>query len=227
MKQFNRIVLNIPHSTNNMAGMAGWKKNNIFIEDIKKWTDWYTDIIFGTNEENIIPIVFPYSRFYIDAERLIDDEMEKIGQGIIYTEFNDNVRTISNEEKEKLMIIYNNHISCIKKQLTEKSLLIDCHSFPSELSDNSICIGFNEDWSKPSEEIISNIVKIFEKMGYSVGINTPYSNSLSPKCNFTYKSLMIEVNKRCYMDERTLSLNPNFYNICGAISNVYNYILSL
>jgi putative restriction endonuclease len=37
----------------------------------------------------------------------------------------------------------------LRYNLCPDALLLDCHSFPSELSDVDICIGFNEDWSKP------------------------------------------------------------------------------
>ena len=71
-----------------------------------------------------------------------------------------------------------------------------CHSFPSHLSDVDICIGYNEDRSKPCKETIETAVNIFEDAGYKVGINHPYSNSETPDCPFHYKSMMIEVNKK-------------------------------
>ena len=37
-------------------------------------------------------------------------------------------------------------------------------------------------------------------------MNKPYSNSITPPKEFHYKSIMIEVNKRIYMNEKTLSL---------------------
>lgn len=229
MKTFEKIVLNIPHSSNYMAGIAGWKKDVSFIEKVNKWTDWYTDLIFDKpsylSNDEIIPIVFPYSRFYVDAERLINDEKEKEGQGIIYTNFENCTRVVSNNEKEKLMAIYNSHIDLIKSNLNDKTFLLDCHSFPSELSDIDVCIGFNDDWSKPDDELIEKVKSIFEKSNFKVGINYPYSNSISPNCNFNYKSMMIEINKRCYMNENNLSLKNNFYIIANLISKVYSLIL--
>jgi hypothetical protein len=77
------------------------------------------------------------------------------------------------------------------------------------LSDVDICIGYNEDWSKPNKETIELAVNLFEDCGYKVGINEPYSNSETPDCSFTYQSMMLEVNKKAYMDGETLRLRHN------------------
>ena len=92
---------------------------------------------------------------------------------------------------------------------TGDALLLDCHSFPSEMSDIDICIGYNEDWSKPNKETIELAVNLFEDCGYKVGINEPYSNSKTPECPFTYQSMMLEVNKKVYMEDGTLFLKNN------------------
>ena len=59
-------------------------------------------------------------------------------------------------------------------------------------------------------------------------VNEPYSNSLSPETGFTYKSLMIEVNKRIYMT-RNGKLNPNsrqWMRWFGCINRIYDTILN-
>ena len=80
----DRIVLNIPHSSFQFPfGYDAWD-NGIHI-DMERLTDIFTDKLFipDTSQPEIIPVIFPYSRFFCDAERLVDDPMEKIGQGII------------------------------------------------------------------------------------------------------------------------------------------------
>lgn len=62
-----------------------------------------------------------------------------------------------------------------------------------------ICIGVNDDWSRPSDEIIERAVSFFSSKGYSAVVNNPYSNSVSPKMGFNYPSLMIELNKGTYL----------------------------
>ncbi|MBO4645845.1 MAG: hypothetical protein J5642_04955 [Bacteroidales bacterium] len=49
------------------------------------------------------------------------------------------------------------------------------------------------------------------KDSYSVGINNPYSNSEAPECPFRYQSMMLEVNKRVYLEKRSLYLKTR----CG------------
>jgi hypothetical protein len=52
-------------------------------------------------------------------------------------------------------------------------------------------------------------VNLFEDHGYKVGINEPYSNSETPDCPFAYQSMMLEVNKKVYMEDGTLFLKHN------------------
>lgn len=59
------------------------------------------------------------------------------------------------------------------------SFLIDCHSFPDDLSEVDVCIGINDDWSKPDADILDEVVQVFTKYQYITRINEPYSNSIS------------------------------------------------
>ena len=74
------------------------------------------------------------------------------------------------------------------------------------MSDVDVCIGFNEDWSRPDKETIEMSVNLFEENGYKVGVNNPYSNSETPACPFPYQSMMLEVNKKAYMEKDSLRL---------------------
>lgn len=111
--------------------------------------------------KDVTPVRFNKSRFIVDVERLECDPLESVGQGIVYEIFNDQRRIVPNEERNAYMSIYYRHITSLKEVLTDKSLLIDCHSFPSALSDIEVCLGFNEDWSKPDFEVIRLVQDIF------------------------------------------------------------------
>ena len=195
--QYNRIVLNEPHAS--MEGLyderlSFWDIDERFINDVVlKWTDWHTDYLFyGYRKESIRTGRFPYSRFIVDAERLWDDPLEAVGQGIVYK-----------------LNLWHGHQTSLRNSLCPGALLLDCHSFPSEQSDIDICIGYNEDWSKPEKETIVLAFFLFEDFGYKVGINEPYSNSETPDCPFSYQSMMLEVNKRIYMEPGSLQLKPS------------------
>jgi len=67
---------------------------------------------------------------------------------------------------------------------------------------------FCEDQNRPTV-ILELAVNLFEDNGYKVGINEPYSNSETPDCPFSYQSMMLEVNKRAYMEDGSLHLLRN------------------
>ena len=211
------IVLNIPHSSINGVfdkNFGEWQCNPYFIDDcLKKWTDWYTDMLFNplSRKENVETIVFPYSRFVCDVERLKNDPLENIGQGIIYTEFDGYKRILTEEQKKNIMKLWIEHQVNLQTAIKdENTVLIDCHSFPSYLANNDICIGYNEDWSY-NKKLVDGIVKIFKKQGYSVEEN----------------SVMIEVNKRIYMNENLMVLEKNarqWMRWSGTLEKIYDFI---
>lgn len=100
------------------------------------------------------------------------------------------------------------HQEELKSHLNENSVLIDCHSFSSDLGNTDICIGFNDDWSF-DKRLVDDVAAIFKSFGYSVAFNAPYSNSMAPKTDFEYSSFLIGVNKRIYMNENLLILEKN------------------
>ena len=228
---YKRIVLNEPHASieglyNNQ--LSFWNIDERFINDIVlKWTDWHTDFLFhGYRGENVKTVRFPYSRFIVDAERLWDDPLEQHGQGIVYKQFDGYIRTVPEENEKQLLCLWHWHQQRLRDNLCEGALLLDCHSFPSEMSDVDVCIGYNEDWSKPSKETIELAVSLFEDSGYKVGINEPYSNSEAPDCPFAYQSMMLEVNKKTYMENGSLSLIYQPYKK-KSIRDLITYFMAL
>lgn len=208
------IVLNVPHSSINGIfddNIGKWSDNPYFINDcVRKHTDWWTDMLFTVrDEDNVTKVVFPYSRFVCDAELLEDDTLEKNGQGIIYTHFSVFDRgALSDKAKAFLLGAWKAHQEELKSHLNENSVLIDCHSFSSDLGNTDICIGFNDDWSF-DKRLVDDVAAIFKSFGYSVAFNAPYSNSMAPKTDFEYSSFLIGVNKRIYMNENLLILEKN------------------
>jgi len=214
--QYTRIVLNEPHAS--IEGLydnqlSFWNIDERFINEIVlKWTDWHTDFLFhGYKSEGIRTVRFPYSRFIVDAERLWNDPLEQLGQGIVYRSFDGYIRTVPERSERILLGLWHWHQQRLRYHLCEGALLLDCHSFPSEMSDVDVCIGFNEDWSQPDKETIEMAVNIFEENGYKVGINNPYSNSETPDCPFLYQSMMLEVNKKAYLETGTLRLKNSLH----------------
>ena len=223
---YENIVLNIPHA--GVRGLGSIKCDNKvnLLAEVRKWTDWYTDLIFiPEKNDRIKHIIADYSRFAVDVERLLDDPLKKKGQGIIYTKYNGQERYVGEKERIRLMAYYYDYIDRLKSMLSEHSLLIDCHSFPSDMSDVDICIGYNEDWSKPTDFVIDLVVESFKQYGYKVGINTPFSNAIAPETGYTYNSIMIELNKRVYLNEQTLDFNDNAPKLREQLASLYSLLL--
>lgn len=225
MKKYERIVLNIPHASIEGIAESGWQQGKSFFSKVREWTDWYTDYLFWSNQKQITPVRFNLSRFIVDVERIENDPLDAIGQGILYKKFVDCERTSDSSEQRRLLSAYYQHIDKLRNNLTSQSILIDCHSFPSVLSDIDICIGFNKDWSQPTNDVIDLFIEPFDKIGYKVGLNDTYSNAISPNCPFKYHSIMIEINKRIYMNELSLELSANAENVKSIISRIYNKLL--
>ena len=224
----DRIVLNIPHSSPALpAGGSGWGSG--IGAPVERWTDWCTDTIFTVRPEGggtVVPVVFPWSRFHCDVERLEDDPLEKEGRGIVYTRFGDLVRDITAAEAARIRSsLYDTHIARLKAALTPSSFLVDCHSFPSDLSEVEICIGVNDDWSRPDEELLARVTALFRDAGYRTALNEPYSNSMSPAMPFAYPSLMVEVNKAVYTTDGRTPSPEGMARLMGTVSALYGRIL--
>ena len=157
--------------------------------------------------------------------------MSQFGMGFVYTKTNLGTQFL-NPTKEYKQKIYQNYYSkhhnkldnvvesSVKKQ---KTVLLDCHSFSKNIimfdnkKDNlpDICIGFDSLYY--NEELVNYIKSYFEKLGYSVEFNYPYSGTMIPNRFFENKTdnlccVMIEINKEIYVDEHN-NKTCNFKNL--------------
>lgn len=233
-----KLVLNIPHSSVNGIfdpRIGRWPREAGFInEAVRKYTDWFTDFLFATERDNVVPVIFDYSRFVCDAERLDDDPLKSSGQGIIYTEYLGYKRGALPEDARAFLLgLRRRHLGKLSEELSEDgSILIDCHSFTNRDGVTpDICIGFNND-SSYDVEVVSIVKNIFRDSGYSVALNFPYSNSLvpAPLEKISYKSIMIEVNKRIYMDREALLLKDDSKHLTrwfGCMEKIYEKLSCL
>ena len=242
IRDYEGVLLHIPHSSTSFPSESIHSFTDLD-EDEKLLIDYYTAELFVPHEQekNICPAIFPYCRLYCDVERLVNDPLEDKGLGISYH------RTVDSdylpfEERSfsrlnEAFKYYADFHADVSKRIVEmtcmnKILLIDCHSFsalPNLLNltppDIDICIGYNDDETRPYTNTIDNIVQFFKSLGYKVGINEPFSNSKTFPVPVEYHSVMIEVNKRLYMNERTLDKIDSFYKLKRDIQSLYNLLL--
>ena len=240
-RRYHNLLLHVPHSSTSFPVESKVCFNDLDDEE-RLLIDYYTDNLFVPEQEanNICHMIFPYCRLYCDVERLINDPLEKDGLGISYSRWvpcqdRHGIVLRSYSVKNEAFALYADYHSDISKKLVGligTTLLVDCHSFsalPNLLNSNppdiDICIGYNDDETCPSKVVIGNIVQYFMSKGYKVGINEPFSNSKTFNVPVTYHSIMIEVNKRLYMDEHTLEKTEGFEKLTGIIQSLYALLL--
>lgn len=239
---YSNIILHVPHSSADFsfagreaAGLHGDK----WLEQARNLIDWYTDELFvpEKHDANIIPVVFDTCRTLCDVERMSHDPLEERGLGITYYPCLDgyNPRR-TQEEDSRVLQKYLDHQYRLASLLVQHpdSLLLDCHSFSNgatplqpDAAKNAgidICLGWNDDFTRPSDEVLSMVERHFRDKGYSVGLNTPFSNAKTVDTPAHYNALMIEVNKRLYMDEGTLEKTDRFIQIRKDIKDLYDLL---
>lgn len=224
---FKKIVLAIPHATRNFD-LTLWDDAARVSQDADRWTDWFTDQLFDWKHPHVVSVIGKVSRFDCDLERLEDDPLEAVGRGRFYTQSHSGARrSLSPEFIEFGLAQWTGYRNLLVDELRPGALLIDGHSFPSDVHPVDICIGFNSDWSSPSKPMLAMVIDHFEQHGFSVGVNQPFSNSITPDAGFDYKSMMIELNKRIYMDETTLRLSIGALTVKRCLKSLYRKLLGL
>jgi N-formylglutamate deformylase len=242
------MILHIPHSSRVIP--EGMRDQFVLRDaelsaELTLMTDAFTDELFALAGATIVR--FPLSRLVVDVERYPDDAdepMSAVGMGMTYTRTASGLnlrRTLDERERATLVSIYDAHhqeLSMeVKKELAEqgKALVVDCHSFPSHplpcdkdqvVPRPDFCIG--TDRFHTPEALARSIAITLEKMGYSAELNRPYDGALVPM-EFWGKdgrvaSIMVEINRRLYMDEMTGMKIGQFDRLKGQTESILDLI---
>ncbi len=202
------MILHIPHSS---TAIPDWATGTVPAAEIALMTDWFTDRLFS--HPAALPLVFPWSRYVCDVERLLDDPMEKIGQGLLYTHLRDGTRfrTPQPDEKAGVLALYKRWHRRMRIEagrlvsLFPLTVVVDCHSFCAAQVDmeesalQDVCIGINTDQDPQLDSLVTVIRDVFEQHGYSTAINHPYGGAIEPSADPGLLCVMIELNKRIYL----------------------------
>lgn len=241
-----KLILHIPHSSINIPIKDGFiVDENIIQSELNKLTDWFTDELFDSPNDIIIKADF--SRIFCDPERFIDDKVEvmsKHGMGVLYdrTDSGVKMREVTFNMREYIINNYyvphhNKLTNSVQAQLDKvgSALIIDCHSFSNKpfIRDidkkpnrPDINIG-TDDFHTPSD-ILNRTVKHFENCGYSIGINWPYSGTIVPsmyyKKSIQVFSIMIEINRKLYLDSENHNKSKSYDTIKQTIMDYLNDI---
>ena len=213
-------------------------------ENIYEYCDIYTDKLFSLFYKNFAGVKNSYSRLFFDPERFFNDKDETMHQQYKLGWFYENaivqkkpLRVTKN--KELIAKYYKAHHQKLN-QLTAQKLarynkctIIDCHSFSNNkywfqdknITFPDICIGFDN--THVDKDLVQIIKDEFKE--YKIGINTPYSGALVPndywQVDNRVKSVMIEINKKLYVEPDNITKNRNFKNIQQKLNNIANKLV--
>ncbi len=231
------LVFNIPHSSTVIPPSV---RQDLLLDrdaldrEVRRMTDHHTDQLFDVPGFSVTRVVFPVSRPVIDPERFADHAREPMaakGDGVVYEKTADlePLRNKPGAEERKALIdrYYRPHhrrlTLAVEQALTlfRCALIIDCHSFPSlplpyeddqDPDRPEICIG-TDSYHTPGR-LAAEAAAIFEKAGFRVALNRPFSGTIVPMKHYrrepAVSSIMIELNRGLYMDEKTGVPLPQF-----------------
>jgi N-formylglutamate amidohydrolase len=248
------LIIHVPHaSTAIPAEVTGsfLLEPEALRTEILRMTDWFTDTLFATPPELAAMIMAPISRLVVDVERFRDDAREcmaSYGMGVIYTRTADRQplrAPLSEAARERwLMGWYDPHHAALERAVggaiadAGHCLIIDAHSFPSapllyELDQSpsrpDICLG-TDPYHTPLW-LCEHVRKYFEAMNWSVEINRPFAGTIVPQGHYRKvhiaASLMIEVNRKLYMDEATGIRGARFQEVQEAIQRLMHELSEL
>jgi N-formylglutamate amidohydrolase len=238
------VVLHIPHSSRHVPSE---ERQTILLDDaaldneLLRMTDAYTDELFPVTPFEAGRVVFPVSRLVCDVERFPSDEDEPMasrGMGAFYTRTSMGIilrpPPDSATRQSLLDRWYWPHHSKLERMVDDvvrrlgRCLIVDCHSFPSvalpyELDQREeradFCIG--TDAVHTPAVIRDAIVAAVKETRYSVAVDAPFAGALVPLSCYQkddrISSVMIEVNRRLYMDEQSGRRSPDLRAAVGRL----------
>ena len=203
--------------------------------ELTRMTDAWTDELFQPAAgDSDAAVVFPVSRLVVDPERFEDDALEPmagVGMGAVYVSTSHGAplrASLPDGERQALLDrFYRPHHRALEEAVgrelarTGGALIVDCHSFPSsplpyetdqDKHRPGICIG-TDAFHTPAE-LRRAATLLFDSLGHEVALNTPFSGSIVPqrwyRSDPAVRSIMIEVRRDLFMDERSGEQLPGF-----------------
>ncbi len=188
------------------------------------------------------------SRLVIDFERFLTgpkEPMHKHGMGAFYTRTStgERLRFISADRRKVLQTVYRQYHEALSDLVADtirshgRALILDLHTFPSEPRSYEldrrkprpdVCIG--TDFVHTEPELSRSVAAEFKRRGYSVKLNSPYSGCIVPAAfqkDPRIQSIMIEINRRLYVDELAGKRHPLFKNVQSDIGQSLNHAIDV
>jgi N-formylglutamate amidohydrolase len=215
----------------------GFLLSNDALEREITWSvDAYCDELFDSDLGEMV--IAEYNRLVCDVERFRDDALEinaARGNGFFYTNTLRGIPLRLDDPvlKEKVLTkIYDKHherlFQAVKEALKEheKCLIIDGHSFPDDVYYGEdlpdFCIGTDDFHTPP--ELTEKAIAVIRSLGYTVEINRPFGGTIVPMAYYgkdkRVMSLMIEINKRLYLNGSTPEKSADFIKIKAVCNQI-------
>lgn len=232
------VIVHVPHSSTNVP--AEHRADFVLSDDeldaeLLAMTDHRTEALArDATSLGATMFVNRVSRLVMDPERFADDAAEPMaqkGMGAIYLSRSSGQplrrASFGAADRARLMTALHAPYHAALEDLTarmladfDRCLLVDLHSFPrvalpyedASLARPDICIGFDD--AHVDADLCARWAALLRERGLEVGFNTPFAGSLVPtrfyQRDTRVRSMMIEVRRDRYMDERTGAQSAGF-----------------
>jgi N-formylglutamate amidohydrolase len=229
------LLLHIPHASTCIPDEAFGDfvvDRDTLDAELLRLTDRFTDALYGDGFPSAQIVAADVSRLVVDVERFADDANESCaahGMGAVYvrTSTGAPLRAISETRRAQLMNEYywphHHRLDAMAARALEqfgRCVIIDAHSFPVAPLPTQVDvgdppeIGIGTDAMHTSAALAEVVHTFFTDRGFSVGVNRPFAGALVPNAYYgqdqRVQSVMIEVRRDLYMDERTGESSPHF-----------------
>jgi len=241
------LVAHVPHSSSFIPDEV---RSEILLSDAElaqemlRLHDAYTDDLYaGLGGLGVTSFVNRRSRFVFDPERFLDESSEPMaprGMGVVYWRGTrmQPLREVSTELRARrvreLYQPYHAALDAVVADLLAEfgaCTVIDCHSFPDQPAPIDIdqrphrpdvCIG-TDPFHTPAD-LADAMEAGFIAAGYRTRRDSPFAGTFVPSGYHgrepRVRSVMIEVNRRLYMDEATGGRLPGFDHVAATITDV-------
>ena len=237
----SKLVMHIPHSS--LFIPDGIRRRFLIgereiQENLLALTDWKTDELFAPVFQHR-RVVYPFSRMVCDPERYRDDAeetMSRRGMGAVYLRdaFGRPLREATPKQREMLLRrFYDPHHRLLEAAVDAairehgSCLIIDAHSFsatplpyePEQQADRpDICLGTSREHTP--EKLFELASTHFRARGFSAARNHPYAGTIVPLKYWGDRrvaGLMVEVNRKLYMEPGRMEKGPGFDAVRTAV----------
>jgi N-formylglutamate amidohydrolase len=232
------LLLHIPHASTCIPDDAFGDfvvDRDTLDAELLRLTDRFTDALYGDGFPPAQIVAADVSRLVVDVERFADDAHEPCaahGMGAVYvrTSAGAPLRTISATRRAQLLNQFywphHHRLDALTARALEqfgRCVIIDAHSFPVAPMPTQVDfsdppeIGIGTDAMHTSAALADVVHTFFTDRGFRVGMNRPFAGALVPNAYYgrdqRVQSVMIEVRRDLYMDERTGDRRPRFTEV--------------